>query len=283
MNTIKSIQDFRAWRQGISGSLGFIPTMGALHKGHLSLIMEANKMCLYTVVSIYINPSQFAPNEDLEKYPRNLKRDLDSLSQFQVDAIFVPTDSEIFPRNFSTHVREKKLSTVLEGKSRTSFFEGVATVVAKLFNIVQPTHAFFGEKDAQQLLIVKKMVQDMAYPIDIIACPTIREDNGLAMSSRNSYLSDADQKIASIIYRALQDGQNLIISGERDARKIREIIIRTVSQESMLHIDYVSVAEVETLTEISGEIPNNILVSIAVFLGKIRLIDNFSYSASSRI
>ena len=148
MNTINTIQDFRAWRQGIANSLGLVPTMGALHEGHLSLVAESNKMCRHTVVSIYLNPKQFSPDEDLGTYPQNLKHDLDALSKLQVDAIFLPLDSEMYPIGFSTHVKETKLSIVLEGKSRPSFFKGVTSMVAKLFNIVQPTHAFFGEKDA---------------------------------------------------------------------------------------------------------------------------------------
>mgnify|MGYP001463049922 CR=1 FL=1 len=280
MNTINTIQNFRAWRKGISGSLGFVPTMGSLHDGHLSLVAEANKLCTHTVVSIYLNPAQFAPDEDLATYPKNLQHDLKALSQFQIDAIFLPTDSEMYPRGYSTYMQETKLSTVLEGRSRPLFFQGVATVVAKFFNIVRPTHAFFGEKDAQQLLIVKKMVKDMAYPIDIISCPIIRHNNGLAMSSRNSYLSESEQKAASIIYRSLQEGKNLIISGERNAQTIRDKITRTIMQENLLRIDYVSITDAETLVEISGNISNNILVSTALFLGKTRLIDNFSYSAS---
>jgi len=280
VNIINTIQKFRVWRQGISGSIGFVPTMGALHNGHLSLVEEANKMCLHTVVSIYLNPAQFAPEEDLETYPQNLKYDLEALSQFQIDTILLPMDLEIYPEGFSTYVQETKLSIFLEGKSRPSFFKGVTTVLAKLFNIVQPTHAFFGEKDAQQLLIVKKMVKDMAYPIEIIACPTIRQENGLAISSRNRYLSKSEQKTASIIFQALQNGKNLIISGERNAQIIRDEITKLI-QNTILQIDYVSVADADTLIEISGNISNNILVSIAVFLGKIRLIDNFNYSISS--
>ena len=278
MNTINTIQEFRAWREGISGSVGFVPTMGALHDGHLSIVTKANEICSHTVVSIYLNPAQFSTSDDLGTYPQNLQHDLKTLSKFHVKAIFIPTDSEMYPGGFSTHVQETKLSTVLEGKSRPSFFQGVSTVVAKLFNIVQPTHAFFGEKDAQQLLIIKKMVKDMAYPIEIIACPIIRQNNGLAISSRNSYLSEAEQDIASKIYMALQNGKNLIISGERDAQVIRDKITSTILQESKLRIDYISVTDAETLVEISENISNKILVSTAVFLGKTRLIDNFSYS-----
>ncbi|SVC74588.1 uncharacterized protein METZ01_LOCUS327442, partial [marine metagenome] len=252
VNTINTIRDFQAWRQGISGSLGFVPTMGALHGGHLSLVEKSIKMCMHTVVSIYLNPTQFSSDEDIETYPQNLKHDLESLSQFQVDVIFLPTDSEMYPLGFSTYVKETILSMVLEGKSRPVFFQGVATVVTKLFNIVRPTHAFFGIKDAQQLLIIKKIVKDMAYPIDIIDCPIVRENNGIAMSSRNRYLSLAEHKIATNIYKALQDGENLIISGERDAQIIREKITRTINQEDVIRIDYISVADAETLIEISG-------------------------------
>lgn len=280
MNIINTIQDFRAWRKGIFGSLGFIPTMGALHDGHLSLVAESNRMCSHTVVSIYLNPAQFSPNEDLTTYPKNLKYDLEALSQLQVDTIFFPTDSEMYPKGFSTHVRETKLSKVLEGKSRPSFFQGVTTVVDKLFNIIRPTHAFFGEKDAQQLLIIQKMVADLAYDIQIIACPIVRKKNGLAMSSRNCYLSNLEQETASKIYWALQEGETMIIAGERNAQIIKEKITTSIIQESILRIEYVSVADAETLIEISGDISNNILVSTAVFLKGTRLIDNFRYSVA---
>ena len=281
MNIISTIQEFRKWRKDISGSIGFVPTMGALHEGHLALVAESNKTCKNTVVSIYLNPAQFAQGEDLTTYPKTIEADLEKLTNFRVDCIFLPNDSEMYPDGFSTRIQENNLSCLLEGKSRPEFFSGVTTIVAKFFNIVEPTHAFFGEKDAQQLLIVKKMVKDMAYPIDIISCPIIRHNNGLAMSSRNSYLSESEQEAASIIYRSLQDGKNLIISGERNAQTIRDNITQTIMQENLLRIDYVSVTDAETLVEISGNISNNILVSTALFLGKTRLIDNFSYSVSS--
>ena len=280
MNTIDNIQDFRDWREDISNSLGFIPTMGALHDGHLSLIAASNNMCQHTVVCIYLNPIQFSKEEDLDTYPQDLKRDLEALSKFQVDALFLPKDSEMYPADFSTHVQETKLSMVLEGKSRPSFFKGVTTVVAKLLNIVCPTHAFFGQKDAQQLIIIKKIVADLAYNVKIIACPIVREKNGLAMSSRNLYLPYEKQKIAAKIYMALQKGKSSIISGERDAQVIREKIIHNVNKENNLQIDYVSVADAETLIEFPREISNNILVSIAIFIDGIRIIDNFRYSFS---
>ena len=280
MNTIDNIQDFRDWRKDVSNSLGFIPTMGALHDGHLSLIAASNNMCQHTVVCIYLNPIQFSKEEDLDTYPQDLKRDLEALSKFQIDALFLPKVSEMYPADFSTHVQETKLSMVLEGKSRPSFFKGVTTVVAKLLNIVCPTHAFFGQKDAQQLIIIKKIVADLAYNVKIIACPIVREKNGLAMSSRNLYLPYEKQKIAAKIYMALQKGKSSIISGERDAQVIREKIIHNINKENNLQIDYVSVADAETLIEFPREISNNILVSIAIFIDGIRIIDNFRYSFS---
>ena len=266
MNIINTIQNFRVWLQGISGSLGFVPTMGALHDGHLSLVAEANRICQNTVVSIYLNPTQFSPQEDFDTYPRNIQSDMEALSDYNVDIIFFPEDSEIYPNEFSTSVQETKLSKVLEGKSRPTFFQGVSTVVTKLFNIVNPTHAFFGEKDAQQAAIIQKLVKDMAYEIQIIICPIVRENNGLALSSRNYYLSKKGKVAAANIYKALQAGKNLLISGERDAQKIREGITQIIIHENMLQI------------EISGTIPDDILVSIAILIENTRLIDNFSYS-----
>ena len=281
MKTISTIQEFRKWRKGITGSIGFVPTMGALHAGHLSLVEESIATCQNTIVSIYLNPAQFAPGEDLNRYPKTIDTDIKKLSYFQVDCVFLPNDSEMYPKEFSTQIQENILSRVLEGNSRPGFFTGVTTIVAKLFNIIEPTHVFFGEKDAQQLHIVEKIVSDLNYSIEVISCPIIREKNGLAMSSRNEYLNNAERIIAAIIQQALQEGKNLIISGERNSKIIRNKIIHTISSEKSLRIDYVSVADSKTLIEISDKIEGYILVSVAVYLGKIRLIDNFSYSVSS--
>ena len=282
MKTISTIQEFRKWRKGITGSIGFVPTMGALHSGHLSLVEESIATCQNTIVSIYLNPAQFAPDEDLNRYPKTIDTDIKKLSYFQVDCVFLPNDSEMYPKEFSTQIQENILSRVLEGNSRPGFFTGVTTIVAKLFNIIEPTHVFFGEKDAQQLRILEKIISDLNYPIEVISCPIIREKNGLAMSSRNEYLNNAERIIAAIIQKALQEGKNLIISGERNSKIIRDEIIHTISSEKLLRIDYVSVADSKTLIEISDKIEGDILVSIAVYLGEIRLIDNFSYSVSSR-
>ena len=281
MKTISTIQEFRKWRKGITGSIGFVPTMGALHAGHMSLVEESIATCQNTIVSIYLNPAQFAPSEDLNRYPKTIDTDIKKLSYFQVDCVFLPNDSEMYPKEFSTQIQENILSRVLEGNSRPGFFTGVTTIVAKLFNIIEPTHVFFGEKDAQQLRIVEKIISDLNYPIEVISCPIIREKNGLAMSSRNEYLNNAERIIAAIIQQALQEGKNLIISGERNSKIIRDKIIHTISSEKLLRIDYVSVADSKTLIEISDKIEGDILVSVAVYLGEIRLIDNFSYSESS--
>jgi len=281
LKTISTIQEFRKWRKGITGSIGFVPTMGALHAGHLSLVEESIATCQNTIVSIYLNPAQFAPGEDLNRYPKTIDTDIKKLSYFQVDCVFLPNDSEMYPKEFSTQIQENILSRVLEGNSRPVFFTGVITIVAKLFNIIEPTHVFFGEKDAQQLRIVEKIISDLNYPIEVISCPIIREKNGLAMSSRNEYLNNAERIIAAIIQQALQEGKNLIISGERNSKIIRDKIIHTISSEKLLRIDYVSVADSKTLIEISDKIEGDILVSVAVYLGEIRLIDNFSYSVSS--
>ena len=281
MKTISTIQEFRKWRKGITGSIGFVPTMGALHAGHMSLVEESIATCQNTIVSIYLNPAQFAPSEDLNRYPKTIDTDIKKLSYFQVDCVFLPNDSEMYPKEFSTQIQENILSRVLEGNSRPGFFTGVTTIVAKLFNIIEPTHVFFGEKDAQQLRIVEKIISDLNYPIEVISCPIIREKNGLAMSSRNEYLNNAERIIAAIIQQALQEGKNLIISGERNSKIIRNKIIHTISSEKLLRIDYVSVADSKTLIEISDKIEGDILVSVAVYLGEIRLLDNFSYSVSS--
>ena len=281
MKTISTIQEFRKWRKGITGSIGFVPTMGALHAGHLSLVEESIATCQNTIVSIYLNPAQFSSGEDLNRYPKTIDTDIKQLSYFQINCVFLPNDSEMYPKGFSTKIQENILSNVLEGNSRPGFFTGVTTIVAKLFNIIEPTHVFFGEKDAQQLRIVEKIISDLNYPIEVISCPIIRKKNGLAMSSRNKYLNNAERIIAAIIQQALKEGKNLIISGERNSKIIRDKIIHTISSEKLLRIDYVSVADSKTLIEISDKIEGDILVSVAVYLDKIRLIDNFSYSVSS--
>src|ERR687883_1431548 len=203
-------------------TVGLVPTMGALHEGHLSLVREARRMCDVVVVSVFVNPTQFGPNEDFEHYPRDLTKDTAQLAELNVDYIFAPTMEEIYPKGFSTYVKVEGISDQLEGVSRPGHFRGVATVVTILFNVVRPDFAFFGQKDAQQTLIVKRLVKDLAFDTEIVILPTIRADSGLALSSRNAYLNGDDRRAATILYRALSRAEAAYLSGERSARKLAE-------------------------------------------------------------
>ena len=280
MKKISTIKEFRKWRKNISGSIGFVPTMGALHEGHLSLVSNSNNICENTIVSIYINPTQFAEGEDLDTYPKMVQADLDKLSKYKVDCVFLPGNSEMYPEGINTGNYENNLFGLLEGKSRPGFFKGVTTIVAILFDIVEPTHAFFGMKDFQQFCIIKKMVEELNYPIQVVPCPIIREENGLAMSSRNKYLTENEFSVAATIFKALESGKKLLKDGEINVEKLKREITRIIKSEPQFKIDYVSVASGDTLEEFEGELSGDILVSVAVFLGKTRLIDNFTYSAS---
>jgi len=277
MKTISSVSEFRKFRMQLKGSVGFVPTMGALHGGHLSLVEKSISVCNYTVVSIFVNPTQFSIDEDLNSYPRTIERDLILLKDLKVDVVFVPSSKKLYLENHSTFIYENSLTKHLEGSSRPHFFRGVTTIVAKLFNIVQPSHSFFGEKDAQQLIVVKKMVKDLNYAIKVISCPTIRDENGLAMSSRNQYLSKASRLSASTIYLSLSKGIVLLDSGEKNPSVIKKKIKETLSKESSLNIDYITVSDKDTLEEITNSSWRNILISLAVYIEGVRLIDNVSY------
>lgn len=279
MRTISSISEFKEFRNTLSGTIGFVPTMGALHNGHLSLINNSNQTCDYTIVSIFVNPAQFSKNEDLSTYPKPLDKDLVLLNKFKIDAILLPSNDVMYPKGFSTFVNENIVSMGLEGKSRPSFFKGVTTIVAKLFNIVNPTHTFFGEKDAQQLRIIQKMVKDLNFSIQIVPCQIIREENGLAMSSRNEYLSTKSRQSASIIYDSLKHGLSLLENGERNPNIIRKEISKIIQIEPNAKVDYISVSDNLSLEEINGEITGEVLVSTAVYFDDIRLIDNITYSS----
>ena len=280
MKKISTIKEFRKWRKNISGSIGFVPTMGALHEGHLSLVSNSNNICENTIVSIYINPTQFAEGEDLDTYPKKVQADLEKLSNYKVDCVFLPGNSEMYPEGINVGNYDNNLFSLLEGKSRPGFFKGVTTVVAKLFDIVEPTHAFFGKKDFQQFCIIKNMVEELNYPIQVVPCPIIREENGLAMSSRNKYLTENEFSVAATIFKALESGKKLLKDGEINVEKLKREITRIIKSEPQFKIDYVSVASGDTLEEFEGELSGDILVSVAVFLGKTRLIDNFTYSVS---
>ena len=255
-------------------TIGLVPTMGALHEGHLSLVREARRMCDIVVVSVFVNPTQFGPSEDYEDYPRDLTKDTALLTDYNVDYIFAPAAEEIYPKDFSTYVNVGGLSKLLEGESRPGHFRGVATVVAILLNTVRPDFAFFGQKDAQQAVIIKRMVRDLAFDTEIVVSPTVREDSGLAISSRNLYLDAEEQQSAAVIHRALKQAKEIYKKGERHASKLAEIVRATIETEPRVRVDYVSVVDAETLEKLDKLDERPILVAVAAYLGKTRLIDN---------
>ncbi len=255
-------------------TVGFVPTMGALHAGHLALVKEARHMSDVVIVSIFVNPSQFAPNEDFERYPRDLTSDAAKLAEFEVDYIFAPDTDEIFVPGFSTFVYVEGLTETLEGASRPGHFRGVATVVTILFNTVRPDLAFFGSKDAQQVGVIKRLTRDLGFETEIIVVPTVREESGLALSSRNSYLSEEERAKASIIYRSLADAKAAFKGGERNASAITQIVENKLSSEPLVRVDYVAVVSNEDLEPIEKIEDSEVLVAVAVRFGKVRLIDN---------
>jgi pantoate--beta-alanine ligase len=251
MQVVGPIFEIRALRQKLSGTVGFVPTMGYLHEGHLALVKQARIENSAVIVSIYVNPAQFGPREDFGAYPRELNRDLELLRGEGVDIVFVPSDDEMYPPEFSSWVDVEKVTERLEGTSRPGHFRGVATVVAKLFNIVQPIKAYFGQKDAQQAVIIKKMVADLNMGIEIVVVPTVRESDGLAMSSRNIYLSPGEHQAATILFKALTLARQLSQGGEKDAGKIRRQMTSLIEKEPLAQIAYVSIADAETLEELN--------------------------------
>ena len=273
MQVVGPIFEIRALRQKLSGTVGFVPTLGFLHEGHLALVKQARMENSAVIVSIYVNPAQFGPREDFRAYPRDLNRDLALLRGEEVDIVFVPSDDEMYPPEFGSWVDVEKVTERLEGVSRPGHFRGVATVVAKLFNIVQPSRAYFGQKDAQQVVVIKRMVADLNMGIEVMVVPTFRESDGLAMSSRNIYLGPGERQAATVLFGALTLAQQLGRSGEKDAEKIRRQMASLIQKEPLAQIDYVSIADVETLEELSL-IDRPALASLAVRIGKTRLIDN---------
>ncbi|NLZ47606.1 MAG: pantoate--beta-alanine ligase [Clostridiales bacterium] len=280
MNIVHSIKDLREevrnWRKN-GLSVGFVPTMGYLHEGHGALIKRASEENDKVIVSIFVNPIQFGPNEDFERYPRDMERDSKIVAECGGHLIFNPSPSEMYTDNFSTYVDVERLTEGLCGSKRPGHFKGVCTVVTKLFNIVQPDKAYFGEKDAQQLAVIKRMVRDLDMPIEIISCPIIREEDGLAKSSRNAYLNPEERKAALILYKSLEDAKIALNKGERNASKVKNIIIDKLNSEPMARIDYVEIVDSLSLKPVS-DINTDILVAIAVFIGKTRLIDNFTFT-----
>jgi pantoate--beta-alanine ligase len=272
MKTAETIVSMRQFRQESPEPVGFVPTMGYLHEGHLSLVKRARDENKTVVVSIFVNPTQFGPGEDFRSYPRDTERDLAMLEPY-TDIVFMPPLEEMYPEGYDSWVEVGDITQRLEGASRPTHFRGVTTVVAKLFNIVQPTYAYFAQKDAQQLLVVKKMVKDLDMDLEIITCPTIREPDGLAMSSRNTYLNTEQRQASTVIYKSLQLAESLWKQGDKNAETLRLRLTEFIEQEPLADIDYVSVADTDTLEELDT-IGNSALVSMAVRFGKTRLIDN---------
>jgi len=260
-------------------SWGLVPTMGFLHEGHISLIRKAREQNERVGVSIFVNPIQFNDSTDLANYPQDLNRDLELLDKEKVDLVWTPPSGMMYPEDFQTIINVTKLTKFLEGKKRPGHFEGVTTIVAKLFNVFKPDRAYFGQKDAQQLAVIQQMVSDLNYDIDIIACPVIREENGLAMSSRNSRLSDRGREEASAIYKSLSKARELIIKGERDAEKIKKSMGKIIGKVTNERIDYISIANSATLQELE-KVSGSVLISLAVYVENIRLIDNLKIEVS---
>lgn len=277
MIVIKTIQEIRdrvgAWRkEGLS--VGFVPTMGYLHEGHQSLIRKSAEQNDRTVVSVFVNPIQFGPNEDLETYPRDLERDRTAVEEAGGDLIFNPEPAEMYPDHFTSFIDTTETTELLCGAVRPVHFRGVCTVVGKLFNIVCPDRAYFGLKDAQQFATIRRFVRDLNFPVEIVACPIVRESDGLAKSSRNTYLSPAERKAAVILSKSLNLGRQAIEEGERDAGKVIDIITASLKSEPLARIDYVEAVDFGNIQRV-GRIQGETLVAVAVYIGKTRLIDNF--------
>ncbi len=276
MNTIQDISemhDIAAHLRQKGKTIGFVPTMGALHQGHLSLMEHARKESDIVVVSIFVNPAQFGPKEDFNQYPRDMEGDAEKTRSAGADILFTPTLSAIYPEGFKTYVSVKGLSELMCGRIRPGHFQGVATVVLKLFNIVKPNKAFFGQKDFQQTVIIKRIVKDLNVDVDIVVLPTVRETDGLAMSSRNQYLNKEERRAATILYRALKKGRSLFEGSNKNADKLREIISHTFLEEPSAHLEYIAIVHPETLEE-EKEICKGTVIAIAARIGKTRLIDN---------
>jgi len=273
----KTISELIEWRnESETRNIGFVPTMGALHQGHLSLVEESKSFCQKTVVSIFVNELQFSPEEDFDQYPRTLKSDLDALKTLKVDMVFLPNAKEMYNEKFSVVVNELTIAQKLEGASRPGFFSGVTTVVSKLFNLVRPSHAFFGQKDIQQLAIITKMVKDLNYNINVIGCETIREVGGLAMSSRNKYLSNIAKKEASVLYQALKLGKKLLLD-QANIHHIKTEMEKLITTNKKIKIDYLSIARLSTFEELEVPVDHKkfkIVISGAVLMNGVRLIDN---------
>ncbi len=273
MKVVATIAEMRQLRKTLAEPVGFVPTMGFLHEGHLSLVRQARSGNATVAVSIFVNPTQFGPHEDFETYPRDTRRDLALLEKEKVDIVFTPSAADMYPAGFNSWVEVSKVTERLEGASRSGHFRGVTTVVAKLFNIVRPARAYFGQKDAQQAIVIGKMVADLNMDLEVVILPTVREPDGLAMSSRNTYLNPEQRQAALVLYQALSTVERLYCQGERNAEYLRQHMTTIIQRQPLADIDYISIASNETLEELDTVTPPT-LVSLAVRIGKTRLIDN---------
>jgi pantoate--beta-alanine ligase len=273
MKTVSSLSDLRTARLSLKGTVGLVPTMGYLHEGHLSLIRQARGECDHVILSIFVNPTQFGPSEDLSKYPRDLERDLNLIRPLGVDLVWTPTAEEMYPPGYQTWVEVDALTHPLEGAMRPGHFKGVTTIVTKLFNAVQPDKTYFGQKDAQQHTVIRQMVRDLNFPLEVVICPIVREADGLAMSSRNKYLNEEDRRAATVLSRALRAAQELYETGERSAEALRGRMKEVIASEPRAQLQYVSCADFDTLQELDV-VNGKALLSMAVLFEKTRLIDN---------
>lgn len=274
MKTIITLPELRAAIATLPRPLGFVPTMGFLHAGHMSLVKAAKAECASVVASIFVNPTQFGPSEDLAQYPRDLPRDLALLEAAGADLVWTPTPEVMYPSDFQTWVEVEGLTKSLEGAVRPGHFRGVTTVVTKLFNAVGPDKAYFGQKDAQQAAVIRRMAQDLDFPIEVVVCPIVREPDALAMSSRNTYLNPVERQAATVLSRSLSAAKAAYDKGERDAETLRQTMKDMINVEPLAHLQYVSCADFETLQELET-VAGKTLLSMAVYIGKTRLIDNF--------
>lgn len=273
MKVVETIADMKQVRKEVTGTVGFVPTMGYLHEGHLALVRRAKADNDIVIVSIFVNPTQFGPKEDFARYPRDTGRDLGLLDETGTDYVFTPSADEIYTPGFNTWVEVEKVTERLEGAARPGHFRGVATIVNKLFNIVLPDKAYFGQKDAQQCVVIRKMVKELDMPLEIVVCPTVREPDGLAMSSRNVYLSTDMRQQATILFKSLLLAEKLRKQGEADAAKIKQQMTELINQQPLARIDYISIADPVTLEELEI-IRDSALVSMVVRFGNTRLLDN---------
>lgn len=276
-DVIKTISEVKSrlddYRRQAGKKVALVPTMGFFHVGHLSLMRTARQDCGLVVVSIFVNPAQFAPTEDLEAYPRDLARDLELAGRENIDLVFSPDPAEMYPEGFDTYIDPGHINDTLCGQGRPGHFRGVATIVAKLFNIISPDRAYFGQKDAQQAAVIRRMVKDLDYDIDIRVCPIVREFDGLAMSSRNAYLTADERDQAPVLHQALLAAREAVAHGERDASKIRRLMRRTIGQNYLVEFEYARIVDPETMESVAV-LDREALAAVAATVGKARLIDN---------